>query len=103
SAAKELSLALKGMTNTPEGYCRLVYVDDKGGQATITIQRRTPTFTYTRIDVGISGSEPAARLFLARLRGHLSGALAPATARGAETPATHGAAGVPPATSRPRQ
>src|SRR6478752_7461966 len=92
AAAKEMGLALKGLFATPPGYYRLIYVDDRGGQGTVTIQRRTATLTHTRIDVGLFGSEPVARLFLARVRGHLTGAIAPAPApipaRGAETPAT---------------
>jgi hypothetical protein len=102
SAATEMRFALKGVTATPVGFCRLVYADDQGGQLTVTIQRRTATLTRTRIDVGLFGSEPTARLFLARLRGYLAGAIEPAAPRGAETPARHPAS-VPTAPSRPRQ
>jgi hypothetical protein len=74
SAAREMGFANKGLTAGPAGFYRLVYADDQGSQMTVSMRRRTAMLTHTRIDVGIFGSEPTARLFLARLRGHLGGA-----------------------------
>jgi hypothetical protein len=78
AAANEMGFALKGLSVAPSEHSRLVYVDDHGAQMTVTIRRRTATLTHTRIDVGLFGSEPVARLFLARLRGHLPPTASPA-------------------------
>jgi hypothetical protein len=72
TAGDEMGLAMRGFTTMPPDFYRLVYADDQGAQMTVTIRRRTAKLTYTRIDVGLFGSEPTARLFLARIRGHFN-------------------------------
>jgi hypothetical protein len=45
--------------------------DDLKETIDIRVQRRTERLTAIRIDVGLFGSEPTARLVLARIRAHL--------------------------------
>jgi hypothetical protein len=42
--------------------------DDRRSRVDITVDRRTEAFCLTRIDVGVFGSEPTARLILATIR-----------------------------------
>ena len=53
-----------------KGVWRCVLVDDRNSKASISVERRTETLCRTRIDVGWFGSEPTARLILARVRQH---------------------------------
>lgn len=45
--------------------------DAFGSKIDVTIQERSARLTRLRIDVGVFGNEPTARLFLARVRNHL--------------------------------
>jgi hypothetical protein len=49
----------------------LEFVDRKGNAFKITIDRRAERLVLLRIDVGLFGSQPAAQLFLTRIRAHL--------------------------------
>lgn len=49
----------------------LDFVDQKGNTFKVTIERRAERLVLLRIDVGLFGSQPAARLFLTRIRAHL--------------------------------
>lgn len=49
----------------------LEFVDQKGNSFKVTIDRRAERLVLLRIDVGLFGSQPAARLFLTRIRAHL--------------------------------
>ena len=40
------------------------YIDDKGKQLDVLIERRTDTMTYTRFDVGLFGSKSMGRLMV---------------------------------------
>jgi hypothetical protein len=71
AAADELRLAPKKQSGdqTRRWHCTLI--DDRGSKIKITVERRTETMCRARIDVGLFGSEPTARLLLARIRFHL--------------------------------
>ena len=57
-------------TRVPERWqCRLR--DERGSAIGVRVERRTETLCRCRIDVGLFGSEPTARLILARIRAHL--------------------------------
>lgn len=45
--------------------------DDKGAEVKVIVEPRTATLTRLRIDVGLLGNEPTARLILARIRRQL--------------------------------
>lgn len=49
---------------------RFTLTDDRGTRIGVRIDRRTETMLYSRVDVGLFGSEPAARLVLSRIRHH---------------------------------
>ena len=42
--------------------------DDRKAAISVAVERRTETLCRTRIDVGVFGSEPTARLILIRMR-----------------------------------
>jgi hypothetical protein len=54
----------------------LEFLDARGDPIKVRIDQRTERLVLLRIDVGIFGSQPTARLFLNRLRTHLPGSLA---------------------------
>ena len=70
-AADDLCLADKGSERRKRGGLMLHYADAKGAGLKVLIEPRTATLVRVRIDVGWFGSEPTARLFLARMRAHL--------------------------------
>lgn len=49
----------------------LNYEDDRGHDLIVVIRRRTAVLTDIRVDVGFTGSEPLARLFLAQVEDRL--------------------------------
>jgi len=61
--------------------------DDLKSQVGIHIEYRTPTMCLCRVDVGIFGSEPTAKLMMERIRFHLH---LPATTSVAESSVRHG-------------
>lgn len=69
--AKELNLAIveEKWESDHVWYAKLS--DDLGSTTGVTIDSRTETMARARINVGIFGSEPTARLMLLRLREHL--------------------------------
>jgi hypothetical protein len=69
SAAGELGLlVVKESLDARKGEWRCTLADDRKSNAKVFVQRRTETLCRTRINVGIFGSEPTARLILARVR-----------------------------------
>ena len=54
-----------------DGKWRFLLVDDDGSETDIVLDRRTDVLVRIRIDVGLFGSEPTARLILDKLRGNL--------------------------------
>jgi hypothetical protein len=63
-----LHIVLKQHEGT-EWYYRLD--DDQGTTTGVTLDRLTPTMSSCRINVGLFGSEPRAKLMLFRIRAHL--------------------------------
>jgi Protein of unknown function (DUF3568) len=49
----------------------MTLTDDLNSPVGIRIEQRTPTLCLCRVDVGIFGSEPTARLVMERIRAHL--------------------------------
>ncbi len=70
-ASEELSLTIYAETweNEHSWYSRLK--DDQGSTIGLTVDARTSNMCRVRINVGVFGSEPTARLFLIRLRENL--------------------------------
>jgi hypothetical protein len=71
AAARDLHLKLKCERKEKDQTTHLEFCDDKCAKLEVRIEPRTPSLVHIRIDVGLFGSEPTARLFLARLRTHL--------------------------------
>ena len=72
AAANDLHLKLANESrDRDKGQWRCTLVDERGADATVTIQRRTESLCRTRINVGWFGSEPTARLILTRMRVHV--------------------------------
>ncbi len=70
STAKDLHLAIdREEHDKSEWSMRLT--DEQGSTIDITLERRTETMCRCRINVGLFGSEPTARLILIRLREYL--------------------------------
>ena len=70
AAAGDLHLKIDKESNKREGEWRCTLVDERKSKMKVIVQRRTETLCRTRIDVGWFGSEPTARLLLARVRLH---------------------------------
>jgi hypothetical protein len=69
AAADDLHLkVLKESLNNEKGEWRCTLADDQKAKIKVFVQRRTETLCRTKIDVGLFGSEPTARLILARIR-----------------------------------
>ena len=79
-AAADLGLTFKKEEPRKGGATRLEFTDAKGASLKVLVEPRTPVLVHLRIDVGWFGSEPVARLFLARLRTHLPPPAVPTTA-----------------------
>jgi hypothetical protein len=72
-AADELRLTT--LYETPGTPTRVIrFADDQAATIDVTLDPRTPMLTGLRIDVGLRGSEPTARLILRRARAHLPSA-----------------------------
>jgi len=69
--AEELHLASVRETWESDHKWYVLLVDDENSTIGITVEGRTATMTRARINVGVFGSEPSARLILLRLREHL--------------------------------
>ena len=69
TAATELDLKIVTESRDDDkGEWRCTLVDDRNAKVKVTVTRRTRTLCHTRIDVGWFGSQPTARLILARVR-----------------------------------
>jgi hypothetical protein len=70
AAADDLDLKVQRWSDDGKGVWRGTLADDRASTVSITVERRTDTLCRTRIDVGVFGSEPTARLILTRMRVH---------------------------------
>jgi hypothetical protein len=70
AAAVDLDLKVQKWSDNGKGVWRCTLADDRESTVSITVERRTNTLCRTRIDVGVFGSEPTARLILSRMRVH---------------------------------
>lgn len=71
AAAEDLRLTVVTESlDNDKGEWRCTLADDRKGRIKVFVQRRTETLCRTRVDVGWFGSEPTARLFIARVRQH---------------------------------
>jgi hypothetical protein len=75
AAADDLHLKIKkpadpAPASQPMATMKIDLEDDLGSTITVTAERRTQTLLHSRIDVGVFGSEPTARLLLSRIRRH---------------------------------
>lgn len=84
AAAADLHLTIQKWSDDGKGYWHCTVADDRKATIDVNIERRTETLCHTRIDVGIFGSEPTARLILTRMRVHND----PALAKAGKGPAT---------------
>ena len=70
AAAGDLHLKIEKESAKRKGEWRCTLVDERKAKIKVFVQRRTETLCRTRIDMGWFGSEPTARLLLARVRQH---------------------------------
>jgi hypothetical protein len=70
-SAVDLQLTLVSQEDYEPGKWRCRLEDDEKTPMRVYIEKRTGKLCRTRIDVGVFGSEPTARLLLARMRQHL--------------------------------
>jgi hypothetical protein len=71
AAAAELCLSVaEPRVGEPGGPRLFTLTDDHGSAVDVRIETRTATLLRNRIDVGLFGSEPTARLLLSRIRHH---------------------------------
>jgi hypothetical protein len=71
AAAADLHLSVeKDSLDDGKGVWRCTLVDEHKSKIKVNVRRRTETLCRTRIDVGWFGSQPTARLVLARVRSH---------------------------------
>ena len=70
AAAEDLELTLEKEEAYEPGRWRCTLADDRQTRVRIYLDRRTPRLCRTRVDVGVLGSEPMARLILLRIRTH---------------------------------
>jgi hypothetical protein len=80
AAAADLSLTIESESQTEKGNWRATLADARNQRLRVYVEARTKTLIHTRIDVGLLGSEPTARLLLARIRNHCTPATQPTTA-----------------------
>lgn len=67
-AGSELGLSIRSTDGDPaEGYWKTVMYTADGDKITVKTYRKTNSLTEFQIDVGLSGSEPTARLLLKRM------------------------------------
>src|SRR3954470_8936210 len=72
AAGADLNLKVQKWSDDGKGVWRCTFADDRKATISVAVERRTETLCRTRIDVGIFGSEPTARLILIRMRVHAS-------------------------------
>lgn len=76
AAADDLHLKVKhppadGPATLPSAtLVHFILEDEKGATMSVTVERRAQTLLRSRVDVGLFGSEPTARLLLSRIRFH---------------------------------
>jgi hypothetical protein len=68
AAAADLHLDIERESDNGKGLYRCTLRDERRSKINVIVERRTETLCRTRIDVGWFGSEPTARLILARIR-----------------------------------
>lgn len=85
AAAVDLDLNVVKWTDNGKGEWWCTLADERRSMIGISIERRTAALCRTRIDVGLFGSEPTARLILNRMRFHAEPV--PAKSRNASTTA----------------
>jgi hypothetical protein len=73
SSAVDLGLWVRsdGLDNRSGIIYEMALLDDQKSQVGIRIEQRSAMLTLCRVDVGIFGSEPTAKLVLERIRFHL--------------------------------
>jgi hypothetical protein len=76
-AATDLGLYLKAPGDYEDGDENFAFLDEKGMQVGVELERRTASLVRIKVDVGPFGNEVTARLFLARMRRHLPHASGP--------------------------
>lgn len=69
-AVRDLHLKMEKEEEYKEGKWRCTLADDQDTHTRIYVERRTAMLCWTRIDVGVLGSETTAKLLLARIRQH---------------------------------
>jgi hypothetical protein len=77
AAATDLGLYLKAPGDYDDGDENFAFLDERGMQIGVEIQRRSASLVRIKVDVGAFGNEVTARLFLARMRCHLPSASGP--------------------------
>jgi len=70
AAAEDLELTLEKDEVYEPGRWRCTLADDRETRVRIYLDRRTSRLCRTRVDVGVFGSKPTARLILLRIRTH---------------------------------
>jgi hypothetical protein len=72
-AAHDLGLAPKFDRTSPgaDPVWNMAFLDDQKSQVGICIEQRTRCLCRCRVDVGLFGSEPTARLMMDKIRSHL--------------------------------
>jgi hypothetical protein len=78
-AADDLGFKIEREERPEAGRWRCTVVDDRNSRIRVRVESRTEKLTRTRIDVGVLGSEPTARLLVSRIRIHIEPATRPAT------------------------
>lgn len=71
AAAGDMHFVIEKEEYYATGKWRCTLSDERKTRIRIYLERRTQTLCWTKIDVGIFGSEPTARLILARMRQHV--------------------------------
>jgi len=70
AAAVDLDLKVERWSDNGKGEWGCTLADERKSTISVSVERRTETLCRTRIDVGLFGSEPTARLILTRMRVH---------------------------------
>jgi hypothetical protein len=75
AAIADLHYTVEKESDKGDGLWICILRDDRRSRVDVTVERRTETICLTRVDVGVFGSEPTARLILTAIRrraGHLT-------------------------------
>jgi hypothetical protein len=67
-AVQDLKLTIQTQEGYKAQHWRCMIVDERGTRFRVYLEGRTERLCRTRVDVGVFGSEPTARLFLKRMR-----------------------------------